>query len=284
MIPPETVRLLHLSDVHYGSPHVPLHITALEAFVATQEFNAIVVSGDVSQRARAREFRKARDFLARLRNVAPLLVVPGNHDTAWWFGVLNIGVPALIHFGYRKYISPVLEPTLQVPGITVVGLNSSPGIQLHTLTKRPRDLSVRGALKDSQLADAQTRFSGAPPRDLKVLAVHHNIVPGQLSQRWGLTRHEEMLDLIAASGADIVLSGHDHQEKAELVQRPRGNFLASTAGTLSNRSRGARESSFMIVEASATTIAVTPWMYSSKTGTFEPAESVAAPRKTSVTS
>ena len=273
-----TVRLLHLSDVHYGSPHVPVHITALEAFVDSQEFNAIVVSGDVSQRARAREFRKARDFLAHMRKVAPLLVVPGNHDTAWWFGVLNIGIPSLIHFGYRKYISPILEPTLQVPGITIVGLNSSPGIQLHTLTKQPRDLSVRGALKDSQLADAKARFATAPPHDLKVLVVHHNIVPGLISKRWGLTRHEETLDLIVDSGADIVLSGHDHQEKAEFVQRSRGSFVASTAGTLSNRSRGARDSSFMMIEADAATISVTPWMFSLQSGTFESKETVVSPR------
>ncbi|MEP6780286.1 MAG: metallophosphoesterase, partial [Gemmatimonadaceae bacterium] len=163
MIPERTVRLLHISDVHFGSPHAPEHVAALEAFVGTQEFNVIVVSGDVATRAWPWEFKKARDFLARMRKLAPLLIVPGNHDTAWWFGVLNIGIPPLMHYSYRKYISPVLEPTLQVPGITVVGLNSSPGIQLHTLTKRPRDLSVRGALKDSQLADAKARFAAAPP-------------------------------------------------------------------------------------------------------------------------
>ena len=278
VIPEGVVRLLHISDVHYGSPHVPAHITALEALVARQEFNAIVVSGDMAQRARRREFTKARDFLSRLRKFAPLLVVPGNHDTAWWFGVLNIGLPGLIHYGYRKYIAPNLEPTLQVPGITVVGLNSSPGIQWHTLTKRPRDLTVRGALKDSQLADAKARFATAPPNDLKVLVVHHNIVPGELSQRWGLTRHEAMLDLVVDTGADLVLSGHDHQENIQLVQRAGGSFVASTAGTLSDRSRGARASSFMIIDADPTNITVTPWMFSAKSGTFAAVQPVISPR------
>ena len=281
MIPEGTVRLLHISDVHFGSPHVPAHVAAMEAFAATQEFNAVVVSGDVAQRAMPWEFKKARDFLTRMRRVAPLLVVPGNHDTAWWFGVLNIGIPPLIHYGYRKYISPTLEPTLQVPGITIVGLNSSPGIQLHTLTKRPRDLSVRGALKDSQVADAKSRFANAPARDLKVLVVHHNIVPGELSKRWGLTRHEEILDLIVDSGADIVLSGHDHQEKAALVTRARGSFVASTSGTLSDRSRGGRESAFMIIEANATSLSVTPHMFSTNKGTFDAVAPLVTTRKQS---
>jgi 3',5'-cyclic AMP phosphodiesterase CpdA len=261
VIPVGTVRLLHLSDVHFGRPHVPEHVAAAERFLATRDFQAIVVSGDVSQRARGREFRQARDLLARLRARAPLLVVPGNHDTAWWFGVLNIGIPPLIHYNYRKYISRDLEPTLQVPGITIVGLNSSPGIQRHTLTKRPRDLSVRGALTDAQLADAKHRFDSAPASNFKVLVVHHNIVPGALSQRWGMTRHEEILDAVADTGADIVLSGHDHQEKAVRVDRARGSFVASTAGTISNRSRGGLDGSFMVVEADESRVVVTPWMF-----------------------
>jgi 3',5'-cyclic AMP phosphodiesterase CpdA len=261
VIPEGTVRLLHLSDVHFGSPHVPAHVAAVERFVAAREFTAIVVSGDVSQRAMPTEFRQARALLDRLKQHAPLLVVPGNHDTAWWYAVLNIGIPPLVHWGYRKYISNDLEPTLQVPGATIVGLNSSPGIQLHTLTKRPRDLSVRGALKDSQLADAKARFAAAPPGDLKVLVVHHNIVPGELSQRWGMTRHEHMLDAIAATGADLTLSGHDHQEKVVRVERGTRHFVASTAGTISNRSRGGRDSAFIVVEADAAIITLTPWMF-----------------------
>lgn len=265
------VRILHLSDVHFGQPHAPVHVAAVERLLAQETFDTIVVSGDVATRAWPHEFRQAKAFLDRVREHAPLLIVPGNHDTAWWFGVLNIGIPPLIHAAYRHYISPDLEPTLHVPGITIVGLNSSPGIQLHTLTKRPRDLSVRGALRDSQLADAKARFAAAPADNLKVLVVHHNVVPGELSRRWGMTRHEHMLDSIADSGADLVLSGHDHQEKAVLVERAAGRFVASTAGTLSNRSRGARASAFMIIDANAATLTVTPWLYEHATDTFRAA-------------
>ena len=263
------VRLLHLSDIHFGRPHVATHVAAAEAFASSQKFDAIVVSGDVATRAWPHEFRQAKKFVDRMRALAPLLIVPGNHDTAWWFGVLNIGIPPLIHGAYRHYISKDLEPTLHVPGVTIVGLNSSPGIQLHTLTKRPRDLSVRGALKDSQLASATERFARAPQDDLKVLVVHHNVVPGELSKRWGMTRHEYVLDAIAKSGANIVLSGHDHQEQAVLVERTHGRFVASTAGTLSNRSRGGRASAFMTVDADATSITVTPWLYNSDEHTFQ---------------
>ena len=277
-LPSRAVRLLHISDIHFGRPHVPAHVAAVEAFTAARQFDAVVVSGDMATRAWPHEFRQAKAFLDRMRKLAPLLIVPGNHDTAWWFGVLNVGIPPLVHAAYRHYIEKDLEPTLQLPGVTIVGLNSSPGIQLHTLTKRPRDLSVRGALKDSQLEDAAARFARAPQADLKVLAVHHNIVPGELSKRWGMTRHEHMLDMIAKSGANIVMSGHDHQEKAVVVERPAGRFIASTAGTLSDRSRGGRASAIMTIEADATNISVTPWQYVTARHEFESMPPLGAPR------
>ena len=167
---------------------------------------------------------------------------------------------------------------MHVPGVTIVGLNSSPGIQRHTLTKRPRDLSVRGALKDSQLESAAARFALAPTGDLKVLVVHHNVVPGELSKRWGMTRHEHLLDMIAKSGTDIVMSGHDHQEKVVVVERPAGRFIASTSGTLSDRSRGGRASTFMTIDADATNISVTPWQYVTARDEFECLPPLVAPR------
>ncbi len=276
---PRTTRLLHLSDIHFGRPHVAVHVAAAEAFAAAGRFDAIAVSGDVSQRARRHEFQQAAQLLDRLREVAPVLVVPGNHDSAWWFAPIGIGMPSLIHAGYRRWISQDLEPTLHVPGATLVGLNSSPGIRLHTLTRRPRDLSVKGALTDAQLADARQRFVAAPPGDLRVLVVHHNVMPGDLSQRWGLTRHEHMLDAIVATGAEIVLSGHDHQERVVQVQRERGWFVASTAGTLSNRSRGARASALVTVTADATTLEVTPHMYDAAEGEFRAVQGVRAERR-----
>jgi len=271
-------RILHLSDVHYGRPHVAAHVAAAERFAANGAFNAIVISGDVSQRARNREFAQAAQLLARLARIAPVLVVPGNHDSAWWLAPVGFGVPSLIHARYRRWIDRNLEPTLRIPGATIVGLNSSPGIRWHTLTKRPRDLSVKGALKDSQLADATARFAAAPAGDLRVLVVHHNVVPGELSKRWGLTRHEHMLDAIVATGADVVLAGHDHQEAVVHVQRAGGSFVASTAGTLSNRSRGGRASSLATAVADAHSLVVTPYVYDAVAGVFTPVDGIRVER------
>ncbi|MGD8325142.1 MAG: metallophosphoesterase, partial [Gammaproteobacteria bacterium] len=72
-------RLLHISDLHFGRPYVPEAGEALQRIAPSLELDAIVVTGDISQRAKAREFEAARRFLDRLPSV-PMLVIPGNHD------------------------------------------------------------------------------------------------------------------------------------------------------------------------------------------------------------
>jgi 3',5'-cyclic AMP phosphodiesterase CpdA len=76
----ERVVIAHLSDLHFGGYADLVQIEALEAFLPTLGLDAIVISGDLSQRARHGEFQAAHAFFNRLRPHAPLLVVPGNHD------------------------------------------------------------------------------------------------------------------------------------------------------------------------------------------------------------
>ena len=139
------VRLLHLSDIHCGRPFVEEHVEAALDVATAMKFNAIIVSGDLSQRAREREFIGARKILDRLSAIAPLLVVPGNHDAQWWRAPFGIGDHERVHERYRRLIQADLEPTLRVPGASIVGVNSAPGIMPWTLTGNPRDLRVKGA-------------------------------------------------------------------------------------------------------------------------------------------
>ncbi|MBU6367690.1 MAG: metallophosphoesterase [Gemmatimonadetes bacterium] len=262
------VRLLHLSDLHCGRPFVGAHVDAALALAERGRWDAIILSGDVSQRARVAEFTAARAILDRLGAVAPLLVVPGNHDAAWWRAPFGLGDPARVHERYRAFITPDLEPVLRVPGVTVVGMNSAGGTAPHTLTWYPRDWRVKGGVTAAQLAVARARLAAAPPGDLRVLVLHHNVVRGRLSRRWGLARPEATLDALAAMAPDVVCGGHDHEERTELVVRPAGRFLVSCANTLSSRMRGRRPSSCNVIEADAGTVTVRAWVYNG--GAFHP--------------
>ena len=74
------ITIVHLSDLHFGGYADLKQIEALDNFLPTLKPSAVVVSGDLTQRARHGEFQAAHLFVKRVRLFSPPLVVPGNHD------------------------------------------------------------------------------------------------------------------------------------------------------------------------------------------------------------
>jgi len=74
------VTLVHLSDLHFGRDCDLAMIDAVERLVPTLEASAVVVSGDLTQRARHGEFQAARRFVDHMAKSVPVLTLPGNHD------------------------------------------------------------------------------------------------------------------------------------------------------------------------------------------------------------
>lgn len=253
------MRVLHVSDIHCGHPFVAEHIAAALDVAAASRFDAIVISGDFSQRARTREFERAREIRNQFSAIAPTLEVPGNHDTAWWHAPFGWGNAERLHEGYKRHINPVLEPVMRLSGLSIVGLNSASGMLPQAVTWYPRDWRVRGGLTADQFAWAARELAASPPDDLRLLVVHHNVVRGRLSNRWGLKQPNAALDRIAAMRVDVVCTGHDHEECAEVVQRAAGRFLVSGANTLSSRSRKPRPSALNVIEATPTEVTVRAW-------------------------
>ena len=138
------MRIFHVSDLHFGQPAVPEQIDAIEAMIQRERYDVVAISGDVSQRARAGEFQRAKAFIRDAEKVSRTICVPGNHDVRWWFAPLGIGDETRMYEGYRAYVSTELEPVLRLAGATIVGLNTSHGITRQTLTWNLRDLSIIG--------------------------------------------------------------------------------------------------------------------------------------------
>lgn len=254
-------RILHVSDLHFGRPAVLEQIDAIEAAIARRSFDAVAASGDFSQRARAGEFQRAAAFLRDSRKFCPVITVPGNHDVAWWFAPVGIGDERKVYENYRVYIADDLEPTLRVPGAYFVGVNTAHGVTARTLTLNPRDISIIGDLTPSQIDAARQKFADAPAGDVKVIVMHHNPVAGELSQRFGLKHTSRILNTFAEMGVELVLCGHDHQEAVNFIEHPRRDVIVSTAGTVSNRSRGGRPSSYNVItiEPQSITVATFIW-------------------------
>ena len=246
------VSLVHLSDLHFGGLADLPQVEALETFVPTLPAHAIVVSGDLSQRARHGEFQRARVFVQRMQAHAPTLVIPGNHDIEWWKSPLGIRGWRVTYAKYLQYFSD-LTPVLEIPGAVIAGARSSYGIAAGSLTWNLRDVAVKGHLPRSETNRVKAVFARAPADAARVLVIHHNILPGAISRRMGLARWPSAQRRLMATGADVVLCGHDHQEGAGQVE---GGITVSTSGTPSLRSRGGRPSMFNLIHIDSSVVHV----------------------------
>jgi 3',5'-cyclic AMP phosphodiesterase CpdA len=260
--------VFHVSDLHFGRPSVPAQIDAIEETIQREKFDVVAISGDLSQRARAGEFQRARVFIRDAQKVSKTITIPGNHDVMWWKAPLGIGDREAMYHNYMEFISRDLEPVLRVPGATFVGMNTSHGVTRHTLTWNLRDISIIGDLRDSQFKTAEAHFNESPVSDARVIVMHHNPVKGDLSQRHGLKRTRQILGRFAQMGVDVVLCGHDHQEAVHYIEHTKKGTVISTAGTVSNRSRGGRPSSVNVIRIGQAQIEVTTHIWCDVSRTF----------------
>lgn len=250
--------LVHLSDTHFGGKADLALIEGLEALVPDLDPRCIVLSGDLSQRARHGELQAARAFVRELERTAPVYVVPGNHDVQWWRRPFIPFGAAAKYAKFRSYFGVVLAPTLTFPEAVVAGAVTSHGMAWASLTLRVRDIAVKGHLPKREINRVGAVFAQARPEQARILVVHHNVLRGDLSRRMGLARWRQAQRRIAASGADVVLCGHDHQEQADLLER---RVVVACAGTISRGSRGGRAPVFnrVIVDDEAVHVEFYRW-------------------------
>jgi len=186
--------IAQISDLHFGAEH-PEVVEGLLRDLEALAPDLLVVSGDLTQRARRREFIAARAFLDRIS--CPRLVVPGNHDIPL-FDVLNRLLRPLVRF--RRYIHEEVDPFLLTDGVAVMGLNTA-------RSNTWKD----GRISATQIENLQARFGSVPSGVLKVLVTHHPFLPPPLDPSPPIVgRAMEALRAAEAGGVDLVLAGHLH--------------------------------------------------------------------------
>ncbi len=251
-------------------------IHALEDLVPTLAADAVAISGDLTQRARHGEFQRALALVRRLHEVAPTLVVPGNHDVEWWWSPFGIAGRGPLYRKYRTYFGDDLTPTLSVPGAILAGGLSAYGVAFGSMTPNPNDMAVKGHLPASETDRLAAVFRQAPTGVVRIAVVHHNVLRGDISGRMGLAHWRDAQARLAACGADLVLCGHDHQESAGLLA---GTVPVVASGTHTSRSRGGRPSAFPLVRVGSTEVRVEFQCWDAAAGEFRPGPAHAFPRR-----
>lgn len=215
------INIAHISDLHFGR-EVPEVVEALVAELNHAPPDLVAVSGDLTQRARIREFKAARAFFDRLPQ--PLLVVPGNHDVS-----ANPVVRFLspwVH--WKRWVSPELEPVVHADQFCAVGVNSARRAGLYF------DWS-RGRVNLDQLERAEAIFSTCK-KDLHIVVAHHPFLLTEASiHRRTISRAHIALPRLLKSEVDLILGGHVHLAYSGIVE---GMVVAQTGTSLSSRLKG----------------------------------------------
>lgn len=269
--------LVHLSDVHFGRDVDLAQVAALEALVASLAPTGVVISGDLSQRARHGELQRALAFVQSLARTAPVHVVPGNHDVQWWAAPFDLLGADRKYAKYRQYFGADLSPSTILPGVRIASALSSHGVVWGSMTwKFWRDTAVKGHLPAAEIERCRLQFDAAPPEDLRVVVLHHNVLRGRISRRMGLARWKTASARLARSGADLILCGHDHEEAVGTA----GSVVVATASTHTSRTRGHRPSAFNLIEADRSEIRVRHMIWNAAGREFIPGPATAFPRQT----
>ena len=228
------IRLLHLSDVHFGAEDTTA-LKAVEDFAAHIKPDAIVIAGDITQSGRRREFEAARAWFDKLGFRA--IVAPGNHDTPIYHLPARLVAPFDRYARYMKGVDVVDQLVELGDGLVrISAINTARGIQ-------GRVNWADGVIDLDDLRQALELLAGGPENAWRLLICHHPLKqPGHSRIAVDTLRGGEALQLCEKAHVDAILTGHIHDAFAHPVESTRRPMVQMGGGTLSTRLRATRPS------------------------------------------
>lgn len=260
------MRLLQISDPHFGTEVAPV-VEALVRLASELRPEVLVLSGDITQRARRSQFAAARAFVDRL-GIAQVVALPGNHDIPLFNPWLRVVRP---YANYAGAFGTQLETTLE-----------RDDLWLRTVRTTRRWRHKHGQVSDAQIDAVAAELRTVVPGRLRVVVVHQPMHVPRAGDENNLLRNAGAAARAwAAAGADLVLGGHIHLPYV-LPMSSRHAGLARElwcvqAGTsVSSRIRAEAAQSVNLVEfdpaRDAAACAVVRWDYDAGADRFAPAE------------
>jgi 3',5'-cyclic AMP phosphodiesterase CpdA len=231
------LRIAHLSDLHFGADD-PASVTDLLTDLTECPPDLVIVSGDLTMRARAAQFASARALLDALP--APWLSVPGNHDLP----LFRLPARALRpRYSYRRGVDRDAEPARRFGDAMVLGIDST-----------RRFYWTGGRVSGRQAARIRSVFGSAGPAGLRLLALHHPVFASVELPAAELVRGAgRLLRAAADARVDVVLCGHHHVpasiDLSALYSSAGRRMIGVMAGTAtSHRVRAGHVQSYNVLE------------------------------------
>lgn len=236
--------MAQISDLHFGR-HSNVVMESLLTSLAEARPDLVIISGDLTQRARSSQFIEARQFLDRIGG--PKLVVPGNHDLPLY----NLAQRMLRPLdNYRRFIAPVDQPG---------GFYSDGGLAVLGLDTTRRLSRKNGRASIAQIEMMKERFASAAPGAFKSVVAHHPFATASHEAVELAGRSNLAMQAFAASGVQLLMSGHHHiaGSGAWIDASAQGSVLVVHAGTaFSTRVRGGGGNTYNLVRVAPDRVAV----------------------------
>ncbi|KAB8036651.1 metallophosphoesterase family protein [Janthinobacterium aquaticum] len=259
--------IVHLSDLHFGKVDQQL-LAPLRKLVDQLEPHVVVVSGDLTQRARSAEFKDARGFLDHLPG--PQIIVPGNHDVPL-YNIFSRFLTPLVK--YQRYVTDDLSPEYIDDEVAVLGINTA------------RSLTFKdGRISHEQIAALRARLAALPEGLTRIIVTHHPFdLPENFDKDDLVDRAPQALQMFSECGVDLLLAGHLHASVAGNTSRRYKidgyAALMVQAGTAtSTRGRG-ESNSFNVLKVENSAIRVERYSWNEERADFEKVSTEAFERR-----
>ncbi|MBX9859830.1 MAG: metallophosphoesterase [Sphingomonas sp.] len=215
--------LFHVSDIHFGAED-PAAITWFASIVHAEQPDAVVVTGDLTMRARHTEFAAATAWLEGLGR--PVTVEVGNHDLPYFNPFARFLQP------YARYgrLERMVERPLEIAGVAIVPLRTTARFQWRLNWSK-------GHVSDGELRLTLQQMAAASADRFAIVAGHHPLIEGGTRGTAHTRGGADALARLAAAGVRAVLSGHVHDPFDRAVDVGRETIRLIGAGTLSQRVR-----------------------------------------------
>ncbi len=249
--------LLHISDPHFGTER-PAVVAALLQLAHAARPRCVVLSGDITQRARARQFAGARRFVEQLP--APVISIPGNHDIPLFDLWRRWRAP---YGRYCQAFGPVLEPAWVDPDWMVLMVNT---------TRRWRHKD--GEVSMQQVEEVARRLRDASSRQVRIVVTHQPMAVTRPEDEHNLLHgHALAARIWSDAGADLVLGGHIHLpyvRRLQPAQARRGLWAVQAGTAVSSRVRGGISNSVNLLyrDTAGRSCRVERWDFDASVGAF----------------